>query len=114
MSKHFYRDVQVIKVCRVPTCLVEYRPQKDSFFAKLNLCHKHRNIYYRNWYINRFLPFFSKLSREQQDRYRKMRYETWKKWVEKNKDKRRLQALASYHKNKHKHVARKHRKKVVK
>ena len=112
MSKHFYRDVKVIKVCKVPTCLVEYRPPKDSFFARLNLCHKHRTIYYRNWYINRFLPFFAKLSKEEQQRYRDMRYEAWLDWVDKNTDKRRQQALESYHRNKHKHVARKHRKVV--
>lgn len=108
MSKHFYKDVQVIKICKVPTCLQEYRPQRGSFFAKLNLCHKHRNIYYRNWYLNTFVPFFKKLPEEEKQKYRDMKMDAWKKWVEKNLDKRRQQALESYHRNKHK-SNRKHR-----
>ena len=112
MSKHFYKDVQVVKVCKVPECLVEYRPGRASFFARLNLCHKHRRIYYRNWYINTFLPYFKALPAEEKAKMRAMKQVNWNKWVEKNGDKRRLQALKSYHLNKHKHVARKHRKVV--
>ena len=112
MSKHFYKDVKVIKVCKVPGCGVEYRPERGSFFSKLNLCHKHRNIYYRNWYINTFLPYFKKLPEAEKEKYRAMKLEGWKRWVEKNLDKRRQQALESYHRNKHLHVARKHRKVV--
>lgn|SRR3990167_733356 len=110
MSKHFYRDVKLIKYCRLPGCNVEFRPARGSFFAKINLCHKHRMLYYRSWYIHRFLPFFKKLPPEKKEYYRKMKLVVWKKWVEKNIVKRRLQALASYHKNKDKHKARRHRK----
>lgn len=109
MSKDFYKDVKIIKICKVPECGVEYRPERGSFFAEIGLCHKHRTIYYRNWYINRFLPFFKKLPEAEKERYRKMKLAVWKKWVERNKDKRRLQALESYHRNKHKHIDRKHR-----
>jgi len=115
VSKHFYRDVKLILFCKVPDCHVEYRPVRASFFAKLHLCHKHRSVYYRDWYINKFLPFFAKLSKEDKQRYRNMRYEVWKKWVIKNIDKRRLQALESYHRRKGeaKNKARKHRATVA-
>ena len=107
MSKHFYKDIKLIKLCKA--CGVEFRPLRYSFFAHLGLCHKHRKVWYRNWYINWFLPWFKKQSPEVQQRYRDMRYGVWKKWVENNKDRRRLQALVSYHKNKDKHRDRKHR-----
>lgn len=109
MSKYFYRDVKLIKFCKV--CNVEYRPERGSFFAMLGLCHKHRKVYYQDWYKNKFLPFFEKLSLEQKQKYRDMRYGVWKKWVTNNVERRRLQALESYHRNKHKHTDRKHRKK---
>jgi len=110
MSKHFYKDVKVIKFCKF--CGVSFRPQRGSFFSSLGLCHKHRRVYYRNWYINKFLPFFAKLTPEQQQKYRDMRYATWKKWVSNNVERRRLQALESYHRNKDKpqNKARRHRR----
>ena len=108
MSKEFYRDIKLIISCK--NCGVEYRPARFSFFASLKLCWKCRRIYYRNWYINKFLPWFMKQPKEVQDKYRKMRYDAWLKWVEKNADKRRKQALESYHRRKldPKNRARKH------
>ena len=110
--ERFYHDVKLVCICKM--CGVEFRPARYSMFAMIGLCHKHRYIYYQNWYINRFLPWFAKQTPAVQQYYRDMRYGVWKKWVEKNKDKRRLQALTSYHRNKHKST-RKHRatRKVV-
>ena len=110
MSKTFYRDVQLIIFCKV--CKVPYRPQRYSFFALLGLCHKHRGEYYKQWYLNRYLPFFAQLSPEQKQKYRDRRYQVWKKWVAANVTRRRAQALKSYHLNKDKHRARKHRSTV--
>ena len=105
----FYKDIQLIKFCKVPGCNVEYRPARYSFFAHLGLCHSHRSLYYRNWYINTFLPFFAGLSPEGQQKYRDMRYKAWKAWVTKNGTKRRVQALESYHRHKDEHRSRRHR-----
>ena len=108
MSKHFYRDVKLISFCKV--CGVEFRPPRASFFAMLGLCHKHRKLYYRAWYFNVYLPFFKKLTPAQQQKYRDRRYQVWLKWVTNNKERRKLQALESYHRRKHLHKDRKHRK----
>ncbi len=110
MSKHFWRDVKLIKHCKV--CHVEYRPERYSFFATLGLCHKHRSVYYRNWYINKFLPFFAKLPPEKKQYYRDMQRKRWNEWVSNNIDKRRARALESYHRRKvdPKNKKRKHRK----
>jgi len=99
MSKHFYRNIKIIKFCKF--CGVEYRPARYSFLSHLEVCHKHRNIYYRNFYINYFLPWFKRLPESEKTRYRKMNYKAWGKWVKKNIGKRRLLALASYHRRKH-------------
>ena len=108
MSKFFYRDIKLIKFCKVKGCGAEYRPVRYSFFAQLGLCHKHRSVYYREVYLNRYLPFFNELSPEGKQKYRLRRYEVCEKWVIKNSVRRRKQALESYHRNKDKHKERRH------
>ena len=108
MSKFFYRDIKIVKFCKI--CQVVYHPARYSFFAELGLCYVHRKIYYTKWYVNSFLPWFKKQTPEAQKKYRDMKYNFWKKWVEKNLNRRRVQALKSYHLNKDKHRARKHRR----
>lgn len=93
-----YRDIKLIKFCKV--CGVEYRPARYSFSAHLGLCHKHRRVYYKNWYANYFLPWFKKQPPAVKQKYREKKYASWKKWVEKNIDRRRKQALESYHRRK--------------
>ena len=110
MSQHFYKDVKIIKFCKV--CGVEFRPQRFSLAAALGLCHTHRHAYQQKHYREVYVPFLATATPEQKAAYRKKRYEVWKKWVNVYKTKRRAQALASYHRNKHKHVSRKHRKVV--
>lgn len=109
MSKHFYRDVKVVKHCKVKGCNVLFRPQRGSVEDRLGLCHTHRHEYYKKWYDKVGRKYEESLTPAQKERYKKTRYATWLKWVEKNKEKRRAQALASYHRNKAKHKDRKHR-----
>lgn len=110
MSKHFYKDVKLIKSCKV--CHVEYRPPRYSFFAMLGLCWNCRRPYYKEWYEKRWKKWYAKLSLEDKLKYKKAALVNWKAWVTRNEIKRRKQALDSYHKNKHRHLQRKHRKVV--
>jgi len=96
----FYKDIKVIKFCKAKGCGVEYRPARGSFFSHLGVCHKHRRVYYMNWYANIFLPWFKKQTPEVQQKYRDMRYGVWLKWCKKNSGRRRMQALKSYHRRK--------------
>ncbi len=106
MSKFFYKDVKIIKFCKV--CHVPYRPKRYTFFAMLGLCWKCRRPYYTKWYREVWKPWFAKQSPERKAKYKKAQYLNWKVWVTKNELKRRKQALESYHRNKAKHT-RKHR-----
>lgn len=107
MSKHFYRDIQLIKQCKV--CGVEYRPPRYSFFAVLGLCQKHRKQYYKHHYIVIKLPWLKALSPQRRAEWWKQHYGHLRKWVRDNPERRKAIALVSYHKNKDKHKARKHR-----
>ncbi len=107
MSKKFYRDVKLIRFCK--KCGVEYRPPRFSFFARLRLCWKCRRPYYAKWYKESYLPWLKRQTPERIAEILKGRQVAWRAWVEANKDRRRAQALASYHKNKAKHKGRPHR-----
>lgn len=104
-TSYFWRDIKIIKFCK--ECGVEFRPARYSYLSALGLCYKHRRLYFqkerRAWYKN--------LSPEAKAKYIKNNYKLWKAWVEKHKDKRKQQALASYHRHKldSKNKARKHR-----
>ena len=105
MSKLFYKDIKVIKFCKV--CKISCRFPNDSFFSSLGLCYKHRRDFYRDWRKKVWWPWFKKQLPEVQKKYR----DSWNKWVEKNIDRRRKIALRSYHRRKFdsKNKARKHR-----
>ena len=113
MSKHFYKDVKVIKFCKARGCNVEFRPERGSIEDRLGFCIVHRREHYKAWYRDVCLPYAKTLTPDQRKRYAKTRHETWKKWVIKNLEKRRKQALESYHRNKAKHKDRKHRKIIL-
>src|SRR3990167_9700936 len=98
MSKHYYRDIKLIRFCK--KCGVEYRPSRFSFFARLRLCWKCRRPYYAKWYKDVFLPWWKAQTPERRQEIKAQRQETWRAWVEENKGRRRAQALASYHLNK--------------
>lgn len=108
MSKHYYKDIKLIRFCK--KCGVEYRPPRFSFFAMLRLCWKCRRPYYAKWYRTVFLPWWKKQTPARQQEIKAQRQETWRVWVDRNKNHRRAQALASYHRNKDKHKGRRHRK----
>jgi len=108
MSKHFYKDIKLIRFCK--KCGVEYRPPRFSFFASLRLCWVCRRPYYEKWYKERFLPYWNRQTPERKKEIKAQKHVVWLKWVEVNKEKRRAQALLSYHKNKTKHKGRRHRK----
>ena len=107
MSKHYYRDVKLIKFCK--KCGVEYRPPRFTFFAMFGLCWKCRRPYYKKFYNEVWKPWFAKQTPEMRAKIKGKRYLVWKIWVTKNEIKRRQQALASYHKNKEKYRGRRHR-----
>lgn len=99
MSKRFYRDIKLITFCDL--CGTKYRTERGSFFSKLKLCHKHRKLYYKSFYKLRLLPHIAKFSEEKMKAYKKAHLIWWHQWVEKNHEKRKAQALASYHRRKH-------------
>ena len=105
MSQKFYKDVQIIKFCTV--CGVEFRPRRFTIAASLGFCYPHRREYFRKIGI----AAYKKLSAEQKKQRWMAGYGTWKLWIAKWPDRRRGQALASYHKNKKKkkNRGRKHR-----
>lgn len=98
-----YRDIKIVKFCKV--CGVEYRPARYSHIGAIGMCWKCRKEAIRLWQKK----WWGNLSEERKKEYKKKRYEMWKKWVVKNLERRRKQALKSYHKNKDKHRNRRHR-----
>ena len=84
--KQFYKKIQIIKFCKV--CNVMFRPDKDSTEAQKKLCWEHR---------------FNERTKK---RFRMTPAE--------KKEFRRLQVLASYHKQKHLHKGRRHRRVIPK
>lgn len=107
MSDKFYKDIQVIKFCKV--CGVSFRPVRGSLAGRIGLCKEHRPIFYKEWYQKFSKPYLARMTPEARARYKLKQYEVWLAWTKKNLDKRRLQALASYHRNKDKHKGRRHR-----
>ena len=102
-GQHFLKESEIlVKYCKVPGCTnYMYRPRKGEWHTRLGLCATHRRIYYRDWHLNHFMPWFKKQPPEVQDKYRMMKKENWDRWVTKNIDKRRAISLKSYHKNRH-------------
>ena len=107
MSKHFYRDIQLIKFCK--KCGVEYRPRRFSYQAASGLCIVCRRAMKAKYWREVGLPRFRALSPEQRREIWKKRYPSWLKWVAKNLPKRRKMALDSYHRRKEEHWHRRHR-----
>ena len=102
MAKPFYRDIQVIKFCRI--CQVDFRPRLGT--VHFGLCHTHRPQGYREFYRKYYRPWYLKNS----DRVKPLQYKIWRRWVAANLTKRRGQALASYHRHKDEHRTRRHRR----
>ena len=75
MSKEFYREVHVIRMCK--KCGVEYRPQRGSFFSMLRLCHSCRPALYRQW-NTRLKKWLEGKPQSVKDEYRRINYLAWK------------------------------------
>ena len=99
-----------MKLCKVEGCGAWYRPERHTWHAKLGVCYVHRKAYYKKWHRTHFLPWLKKQSPEKQAQYKKMHKDAWDKWVATHIDRRRSQALASYHKNKEKRQKRRNAK----
>ena len=109
MSKEFYRDIQIKKYCR--DCRVEFRVRRgNTDIWQIRYCRVCRKIEWRKWYWTVGKPYFESLPEEERNRIKRRKYEIWLSWVVSNKKARRRQALESYHRRKHLHKARKHRK----
>ena len=104
MSKHFYRDIKLIRRCKV--CGVEFRPPRFGYRAALRRCYVHRNEYMREQYR----LYVSRMSPDKLREFRVMKYMAWRQWTAANVERRRLHALRSYHKRKHLHKGRRHRR----
>jgi len=88
--RKFYKDIKVIKSCLI--CGAVFRPPRGDGNHH-GFCIKHRSLYWRSWYEKYGKKLDRKKYKEAQDR-------AWKNWVEKHKERRRAQALASYHRRK--------------
>jgi len=111
MSKLFYKEKKTLmKLCKAEGCKAWYRPEYRSWNARLGFCYDHRKMYYKEWNRKVFLPWLKKQTPEKRALVKKLRRQAWDKWVANNIDKRREQALRSYHANKAKHQA--HRNKL--
>lgn len=108
MRTKFFRDIKLIKFCKV--CKVEYRPPRGSFAAASGLCYVHRKIFTKESFAKWNKRFWARMTPEQRKAYRKKQQKNWLNWVIKNIDRRRKQALESYHRKKHLHKSRKHRR----
>jgi hypothetical protein len=106
-KRAYYKDIKTIKFCKV--CGVPFRPKRGSVGWISGLCHKHRYLYSKKL-AEYSAAWWGRKTPEYKREYKKKNYESWKKWVEKNKKKRRLIALKSYHRRKNdpKNKARKH------
>ncbi len=112
MSKKFYRELTVIRTCKSPGCGARYKPNKGTVSERLGFCDEHRAEYYRTWKKKYGDPWLKSLTPVRREAYKVRRYQAWLDWL-KNKDnlkKRRAWALASYHRNKHKHREERNRK----
>lgn len=94
----FYKDIQLVRNCKV--CRQEYRPRRFTYSAGLRLCWKCRKEYHKEFYKKYTIPFVQRQTPERQKELRKQNLEAWKKWVARHPNRRRAQALASYHRNK--------------
>jgi hypothetical protein len=106
-----YREYFYIYQCKV--CRIEFRPQhEDRYRRYLRLCHKCRMEYSRKRYRAYYLSYFQALPPERQRTIKAKRYAIWKVWVGKNIERRRKQALESYHRCKHRHNRRHRRTRI--
>ena len=92
MSDRTFRIIKVIMECLL--CGAVYRPERGDDTHR-GFCYKHRSLYWRSWYAK-----YGKKYKYDLSKYKEARDRAWKKWVEKNKERRRAQALASYHRRK--------------
>ena len=90
MSKHFYKDVKVIMECKL--CDAVFRPERGDDTHR-GFCYKHRSLYWQSWYAKY-------MKKRDRTKYKPAQDKAWKKWTEKNKERRNAQALASYHRRK--------------
>lgn len=97
-------DLRSIRFCLI--CNAEFRPQ-DNKGEHHGLCYRHRLLFWRSWYATygKYVDW---------TKYKETRDRAWDRWVERNKERRRAQALASYHRKKNDPVnkKRKHRKTI--
>ena len=87
MSKAFYRDIKLIRVCKF--CGTQYRPRRFGAFATLRRCYKCRKLWFKEAY-KRWGKEYSKTPAR-----KKSNYEVWKKWVKKNPERFKEIQLAS-------------------
>ena len=93
--REFTKRIKLIIFCKV--CGVEFRPPYGSWQSRQRLCVVHRRILQRERRNKREKTLTPEYKKE---RYKKQ-YPYWKKWVANNLEKRRRQALESFHRRKH-------------
>jgi hypothetical protein len=98
MSKkpYFYKEYHYIMYCKL--CGVMFRPQhEDRYRRYLGLCYECKQKYWKKRYREYYVPYFNALPPEKQQGIKKARYEAWRRWVQAHLERRRAQALKSYH-----------------
>lgn len=96
----FYKEYQYIKSCKI--CGVVFRPpHHDTYRRYLGLCYICKQKYHKKRYREYYIPYFNALPPEKQQGIKKARYETWRRWVKAHINRRRAQALKSYHTRKY-------------
>ncbi len=102
MTKTYYRQILgIIKKCK--GCGKHWRPEVYSLASQnRNLCEVCRKEYHKKFYWNYLKPYLASLKPELKERLKEQKKKAWNNWVKKNPDRRREQALASYHRNKNK------------
>lgn len=94
----YFKEIKgIIKTCI--RCGELWYPKVYSKHT-FNACAKCKRALYREWYRDYWKPRFDSLPEDKKAYWLKLRLKNWHKWVEKHTDRRRAQALASYHKNK--------------
>lgn len=104
MSKEFYKNVKIIRFCKV--CDVSFRMSRNYHVVGYNLCIVHRREF---WRAEIRKQMKTETFKEYKKRNKAKHDADNRRWVATHMERRRAIALASYHKNKHKHK-RKHKK----
>ena len=99
-----HKDKITIRKCKTCDVTFRYRGRSTSDRA---YCYDCRQEMYHHWYHNVWIPWFNSLSDDKKVELKEKRLEQWHKWVGDNQERRRQQALASYHRTKAKHLKKK-------